>query len=149
MAKEQNIALYNALIGFMTLTKQAMLGFASDQGITPMQGFMLVLIDGDGRPMNTFSHILGCDASNITGVVDGMERKGLIRRSDHSSDRRIKMVHLQPKGEEVRDKLYQVLVGDKGSGCVCASLNQEDVVELTRILQKITSSCPYVITAKQ
>ena len=45
-------------------------------------------------PMGVLAEILQCDASNITGVVDGLESRGLVERRVSTKDRRIKHLTL-------------------------------------------------------
>jgi DNA-binding MarR family transcriptional regulator len=40
---------------------------------------------------------LRCDASHVTGIVDGLERRGLVERWPAPDDRRVK--HLMPTEE--------------------------------------------------
>jgi MarR family transcriptional regulator, organic hydroperoxide resistance regulator len=53
----------------------------------------------------------GCDASNVTGIVDRLEARGLIERRDDPRDRRVKLIALTGEGAEVRsqmlDRLYE------------------------------------------
>lgn len=40
---------------------------------------MLSLL-GRPLPMRALAELLGCDASNVTGIVDRLEARGLVRR---------------------------------------------------------------------
>jgi len=48
---------------------------------------------------------LGLDPSNITGVVDRLEARGLIERQPHADDRRIKLLALTRAGRAIRADL--------------------------------------------
>ncbi|WP_051965845.1 MarR family winged helix-turn-helix transcriptional regulator [Kitasatospora mediocidica] len=52
-------------------------------------------------PMRALAGRLGCDASNVTGIVDRLETLGLARREAAAADRRVKMVTITPEGAEV------------------------------------------------
>ena len=56
-------------------------------------------------PMRDLADLLHCDASNVTGIVDGLERRGLITRQPDPGDRRVKNLILTPEGERRRDQL--------------------------------------------
>jgi DNA-binding MarR family transcriptional regulator len=71
---------------------------AANQGLTLMQGKMLSLLL-QPRPMRALADLLGCDASNITGIVDRLEARALVRREASPADRRVKNVLLTPDGE--------------------------------------------------
>jgi DNA-binding MarR family transcriptional regulator len=48
---------------------------------------------------------LGCDASNITGVVDRLEARGLVERRAGERDRRVKVLVVTERGLELRRRL--------------------------------------------
>ena len=74
--------------------------------LTPAQGHALRTLDPE-RPvaMSTLAEALVCDASNVTGIVDKLESRGLIARQGADHDRRIKMLAVTEKGRELREKL--------------------------------------------
>src|SRR5262245_18401484 len=74
--------------------------------LTPMQGHTLRSLDPE-RPqaMSALADMLICDASNVTGLVDKLESRGLIVRQSAENDRRIKMLAVTPKGRELRERL--------------------------------------------
>jgi DNA-binding MarR family transcriptional regulator len=55
--------------------------------------------------MSVLADALICDASNVTGIVDKLESRGLIVRQSAENDRRIKMLAITPKGRELRQRL--------------------------------------------
>lgn len=73
---------------------------AANHDLTFMQGKMLSLLR---RPMSmrSLAERLGCDASNVTGIVDRLEVRGFVRREVDRSDRRIKNVAVTDDGAEV------------------------------------------------
>ncbi len=56
-------------------------------------------------PMRELADIMACDASNVTGIVDGLERRGLVRRHPDPTDRRVKNLILTEEGEAKREAL--------------------------------------------
>jgi MarR family transcriptional regulator, organic hydroperoxide resistance regulator len=52
---------------------------------------------------------LRCDPSNVTFLVDRLERLRLVSRARASSDRRVKVLALTPAGLEVRERLIATL----------------------------------------
>jgi DNA-binding MarR family transcriptional regulator len=60
-----------------------------------------------GRPsaMSDLAGKLHCDNSNVTGIVDRLERRGLVERRSAEHDRRVKHLFLTPEGERVREAI--------------------------------------------
>ena len=52
--------------------------------------------------MGQLAGTLACDASNVTGLVDRLESRGLVRRRPSVEDRRVKVLALTPAGSRLR-----------------------------------------------
>ena len=79
---------------------------AKERGLSPQQAATLLnLAPGEGTTMNAIAEFLMCDASNVTGIVDKLESRGLIVRQSAENDRRIKMLAVTEKGREMRERL--------------------------------------------
>lgn len=63
-------------------------------------------------PMNELATALRCDASNVTGIVDRLEDRGLVERHMDQADRRVKQLVLTQAGRELRSELHQQLCSD-------------------------------------
>ena len=78
--------------------------------VTPAQaGILFLLKQKDGRTMSELSQILSIDNSTITGLVDRLERTGLVRRDASPHDRRASHVFVNPEGIEEVDKAKKVI----------------------------------------
>jgi len=76
---------------------------AAECGLTPAQCHVLRLLEPDAPlPMRRIADALGCDASNITGIVDRLETRGLVERRTAGRDRRVKELALTPAGVAAR-----------------------------------------------
>lgn len=53
-------------------------------------------------PMGQLAETLACDASNVTGLVDRLESRGLVRRRPSAADRRVRVLDLTPTGARLR-----------------------------------------------
>ncbi len=79
---------------------------ASKFELTLPQAKLLPLLQhGPARTMTSIAEALGCDASNITGIVDRLEARGFIARGHAKHDRRIKSIILTTHGKHVVDEL--------------------------------------------
>ena len=66
---------------------------AAEFELSPMQAHVLRLLEPEQPlPMRTLARKLCCDASNVTGIVDRLEERGLVRRDAAPGDRRVKML---------------------------------------------------------
>jgi Transcriptional regulators len=73
--------------------------------------------------------------SNVTTVVDNLERDGLVRRVRDESDRRIQVVNLTDKGRDVIDRALPVHVQRITSAM--ATLEPDEQRELGRLCRKL------------
>ena len=69
------------------------------QGLTPTRAEIVWRI-GQRGPLTQrqLSEALGCSPRNVTGLVDALERSGLVARTPHPSDRRAILVTLTERG---------------------------------------------------
>ena len=69
--------------------------------ITVVQaGILFLLKQRDGRTMTELSQVLSTDNSAVTGLVDRLEKLGLIVRKMAPNDRRAYLIHITPEGLE-------------------------------------------------
>ena len=77
-------------------------------GLSPVQCHVLHLMEpGRPVPMGRLAETLSCDASNVTGLVDRLESRGLVQRRPSAADRRVKVLHLTPAGARLRAQLLR------------------------------------------
>ncbi|WP_052847538.1 MarR family winged helix-turn-helix transcriptional regulator [Streptomyces avicenniae] len=77
---------------------------AAGLDLPPAQAIVVARLD-EPAPMRRLAEWLSCDASNVTGIVDGLERRGLVERRTDPADRRVKMVALTDEGRRRRVSL--------------------------------------------
>jgi DNA-binding MarR family transcriptional regulator len=81
---------------------------ANRYGLTAAQTRALALL-AEPLPMRTLADKLYCDASNVTGIIDRLESRGLVQRQADEHDRRIKKVAATAAGHELAIKVYREL----------------------------------------
>src|SRR5579863_5953435 len=76
-------------------------------GLTLTQYWALVhLKDEEGRTLSELADLLICDKSNMTSLVDKLEKEGLAeRKPGKNGDRRYIRVVLTPQGQQLRNTL--------------------------------------------
>ena len=82
---------------------------AASAGLTAPQATILTLLS-EPTSMSQFAERMGCDASNITGIVDRLEAKELVVRSVDKVDRRVKRIARTPAGDQAVTRFHQELV---------------------------------------
>lgn len=105
--------------------------------LTPTQGLVMRLLD-PRQPiaMNVLADAMVCDASNVTGVVDKLEARGLIARQATENDRRVKMLAVTEKGRDLRTKLFAEAARPPAA---IAALPRDTCQKLSGILRALLS----------
>lgn len=70
----------------------------------PQAGILWHLGEGPAVPMGMLATQMHCDPSNITGMVDKLEHRGLLRRAASTEDRRVKLLEITPAGLDIRSR---------------------------------------------
>jgi DNA-binding MarR family transcriptional regulator len=74
---------------------------AGQSGMTSQQAGLLRSLE-QPRSMSALAAERNCDPSNITGLVDRLQRLGLVERRPDPADRRIRLLALTPAGRRMR-----------------------------------------------
>lgn len=76
--------------------------------LTPQQVWALKSLSHE-RPMamSELATSLGCDASNVTAIVDKLESRGVVERRSADHDRRIKALVVTPAGVELSERIRE------------------------------------------
>lgn len=83
---------------------------AAEFELSPMQAHVLRLLEpGEPLPMRTLATKLCCDASNVTGIVDRLEERGLVQRTAAPADRRVRMLVVTDTGLALRRRMLKRL----------------------------------------
>jgi DNA-binding MarR family transcriptional regulator len=77
---------------------------AAQHGLTPQQAKALLALD-EALPMRRVAERVGAEPSNITGVVDRLQTRGLVERQADPTDRRIKLIATTDAGKSVAAEL--------------------------------------------
>lgn len=129
-------SFYIALLEFMLHAKQQVIAVADQLGLTGLQAITLLMIsEHQPRAMKNFCLLFHCDASNITGIIDGLEQKGLVSRQNDPADRRVKIVRLEPAGKRAQQSILAQLEADRG--LLFASLTDSEVKQFATLLHKL------------
>jgi DNA-binding MarR family transcriptional regulator len=82
---------------------------AADHALTGAQARLLSLLSLEPLPMRKLAQRLKCEPSNVTGIVDRLESRGLVERRPDPADRRVKLAAATPEGRRVASSLREGL----------------------------------------
>jgi DNA-binding MarR family transcriptional regulator len=101
-AEEAWALLHQLMMG----ERRRFLAVASELDLHPAQTGALAQMEPDKPvPMNELATLLHCDNSNVTGIIDRLEARGLVERRPYQQDRRVKHIVLTPLGVEQRARV--------------------------------------------
>jgi DNA-binding MarR family transcriptional regulator len=71
----------------------------------------LAILDGAGEPLpgHVIAERLLISSASTTSLVDTLERRGLVERQPHLTDRRKVLIHLTPTGQQIVDQQLPAL----------------------------------------
>jgi DNA-binding MarR family transcriptional regulator len=106
---------------------------AGEHGLSAIEAKVLMKLEPGGAvTMRTLAGMLRYDASNLTGVVDRLEARGVVRRQPHAQDRRVKGVVLTDAGVRLRQDFWSGLTGRSGP---LGQLDASRLVDLRKLLR--------------
>lgn len=127
-------AMVRAFLGLSGRMRQHFADRVAEFDLTPPQAHLMRELAGGPRPMGELAGRLHCDASNVTGLADRLERRGLVARRASPGDRRVKVMVLTAEGEQLHEAMFERLMTDSP---LTRGLPPRDQVELLRLLQQL------------
>lgn len=106
---------------------------AAHHGLTSTQARVLAQLDGP-VPMRGLAKLLVCDASNVTGIVDRLEARELVRREASPADRRVKNVVATDAGREVIRRVREEMQATRGA---LDTLDETESATLYALLERL------------
>jgi MarR family transcriptional regulator, organic hydroperoxide resistance regulator len=135
-AKPDVDAVVEAIVYLYTESRRLTKEVAARYGLTGPQLTVVKMLEALGDlSLSRLSEKIKAQNSTVTGIVDRMEREGLVARARSATDRRVVHIKLTPKGArlarevpvEPMEIVRQVLLG----------LSDAETQELLRILTKL------------
>lgn len=114
--------------------KPYMESVAATLDLTVQQMYALKQMDNE-RPlaMSELATLLGCDASNVTSIVDKLETRGFVARRSDERDRRVKALVMTPEGLALRERVEARMLTPPPT---IGNLDVDDQLHLCRILER-------------
>lgn len=110
----------------------------SEYDVTPVQHGVLSCLMG--KSYDTPKHLaenLSLETSTISGILDRMQKKGLIDRVVNKEDRREVQVRITEKGRELEDKIG--IITDEVNAEVLKNFTDDEIAYIKNSLRTIAS----------
>ncbi|MFD9220423.1 MarR family winged helix-turn-helix transcriptional regulator [Streptomyces sp. NPDC060064] len=82
---------------------------AATHSLTGAQARVLGLLAVEPTPMRRIAQKLKCEPSNVTGIIDRLEARGLVERRPDPNDRRVKLAAPTEDGRDTARRLRESL----------------------------------------
>jgi len=126
---------WELLLKFFFSQRADLPAIAAEFDLSPAQCHVLHLME-PGRPiaMGQLAETLSCDASNVTGLVDRLENRGLLCRKPSPADRRLRVLDLTPAGIRLRAIVLQKMTEPPDTLKQLSPAEQQMLVKILRHL---------------
>ncbi|MBK8397293.1 MAG: MarR family transcriptional regulator [Leptospiraceae bacterium] len=126
-------SLYWTALLFKKVSKNFLFPFLSSDA----QFNILLLLNDNNSKMTQkdLSEKLIVDKSNITGMIDRMEKINLLKRTPHSADNRSYIIQLTNKGKNLANKLEKLYL--KKINTALNGLSNDEIEKYININEKI------------
>lgn len=128
---------YLNFISFLLQQKHVLVDIGLQHELTSMQTLALLVLDKP-LPMNSLTATLGCDASNVTGIIDGLQSKDLVKRIEDPDDRRVRVLVLSENGIRLRNALFKQLIDEVDPNPIFSKLSISELKTFFHLVDKVT-----------
>ncbi len=143
MAKLESLSGGSGVHVFLVLWKAARaVGTYAENSITGLEmcgsdfAVLEALLHKGPLPVNEIGKKILLTSGSITVAVDRLEKRGLVERRAHGTDRRARIVHLTKEGRKLITRAYAQHAADLEQ-LASASLTTTERATLIRLLKKI------------
>src|SRR5580700_6868942 len=129
-------SIVETIIYLYTESRRLTKGMAREVGLTGPQLTVIKLLETfDNLSLSSLSERIRAQNSTVTGIIDRMEREGLVRRERSTVDRRVVHIRLSEKGQKLARQI-QVEPMEIFRAAL-ESLTPTDLRDLLRIMNKL------------
>ena len=116
-------------------------------GLSNAAAQTLSIIEGAGGPLapSIIAGRLMVTTGSMTSLLDTLERRGLVRRQPHPSDRRQLLVHLTDKGQTLVDTFLPEVVAVQTA--LVAGLSEADRAAAVRLAERLAEAATTINVA--
>ena len=133
---------WQLLVRFFFAQREHLPTLDGELELSPIQCHVLHLLEpGRPLPMGRLAGMLGCHASNVTGLVDRLEARGVVQRRPSADDRRIKVLALTPEGSRLRAQMLRRMTTGARPISRLTVGQQRTLVKILEVLVDDSSRC--------
>ena len=126
---------WQLLVRFFFAQREHLAIADSELELSPTQCHVLHLLEpGQPLPMGRLAQTLACHASNVTGLVDRLEARGLVERRLSPQDRRVKVLQLTSQGSRLRAHMLRRMTTGARPLSRLSRPQQRTLVEILEVL---------------
>lgn len=132
--------MVRAVITASSLLLGAMASVERRHGLSNAAAQTLAIIEGAGEPLapSIIAERLMVTTGSITSLLDTLERRGLVRREAHPSDRRRLLVHLTDEGAALVDAFLPEIVAVQTA--LVAGLSEADRATAVHLHERLAAA---------
>jgi MarR family transcriptional regulator, 2-MHQ and catechol-resistance regulon repressor len=118
----------------------AMAAVERQHGLSNAAAQTLAIIEGAGGPLapSIIAGRLMVTTGSMTSLLDTLERRGLVQRQPHPSDRRQLLVHLTEEGQALVDTFLPEIVAVQTA--LAAGLSEADRAAAVRLTERLAEA---------
>ena len=107
-----------------------------EHGLATAEGHLLSYLRSYAPcPISELHRVFGLKKSTLTGILDRLEKRRIVRRQPHPDDRRSLLVQLTPKGRTLAEKTQAPVTELEES--IAAAIAPRDVEGFRRVMEAI------------
>jgi DNA-binding MarR family transcriptional regulator len=104
--------------------------------LTKVQIIMLrMLSQNDGQPQNNLAYLTDRDKTSLTRLITTMEKKGLVKRIESNTDRRVNNIFITAKGQN--ELAIAIPIIKKAIDVIETGLSMDERRVTVKVLEKI------------
>ncbi len=127
-----------ATLAITTALKQALQKAGADKVRPAYLGVLMSLWFEDGVKAIDLCRRAGLEPSSMTGLLDRMERDGLVRRMADPGDRRAQRIHLTDEGRRMRRPVERVV--NQTLDKALAGVDEEELGRVKTVLRRVLAN---------
>ena len=140
MAASVQEQAWRSMLELFLAQRGRLVAAAQEFGLAPLQAIALKHLEpGRTMTMGELATTLHCDNSNVTGIADRLEDRGLVSRVSQAGDRRVKVLELSDEGRRQRAALEEAMLA---ASPVMSALTADERQALRALLAKAAASAP-------